>query len=242
MREYLLFVDTETSGIPRAWNKPYSSRDNWPHIAQLAWVVFTRDGREVKAENHYVQPNDYDMDPASGDIHGLTLEFLRKNGRPRHTVMQRLHRDLLHYQPLVVAHFMQLDFHMMGVGFYRAGLQNPLEQLPTFCTMRATGPLLRSASQGYLRLGELHERLFHEPLQREHDALADARATARCFFELRRQGAITDETVARQGPAGLPGAPALAGPRPPRRLRIGVAVWLGVATLLLVGLALLLIS
>ena len=242
MRDYLLFVDTETSGIPRAWDKPYSSRDNWPHIAQLAWVVFTRDGREVKAENHYVQPNDYDMDPASGDIHGLTLAFLRKNGRPRHTVMQRLHRDLLHYQPLVVAHFMQLDYHMMGVGFYRAGLKNPLEQLPTFCTMRATGLLLRSARQGFLRLGELYERLFHEPLPRQHDALADARATARCFFELRRQGAITDETVAEQGPVGLPGAPATAGLRLPHRLRIGVAVWLGVAALLLVGLAFLLIS
>ncbi len=66
MREYLLFVDTETSGIPRDWSKPYSSRDNWPHIAQLAWVVYTKEGDEVKAENHYIQPNDYDMSEASG--------------------------------------------------------------------------------------------------------------------------------------------------------------------------------
>ena len=241
MKEYLLFVDTETSGVPRDWSQPYSSRETWPHIAQLAWVVCTADGQEVKAENHYVQPSDYDMDPASGSIHGLTLEFLRTHGQPRHTVMQRLQRDLLHYQPLVVAHFMQLDFHMMGVGFHRAGLENPLEQLPTFCTMRATGRLVRRPAQGFLRLGELYQRLFHEPLQQEHDALVDARATARCYFELRRQGAVTDETVAQQDPAGraAPAERRRPGPRP--KVKAGVAAWL-LAGLALVLLAFLLID
>ena len=241
MKEYLLFVDTETSGIPRDWNQPYSTRNNWPHIAQLAWVVCMPDGREIKAENYYIQPSDYDMDPVSGTIHGLTLDFLRAHGQPRHAVMQRLYRDLLQYQPLVVAHFMRLDFHMVGVGFHRAGLPNPLLQLPTFCTMRATGPLVRHSTQGFLRLGELHERLFGEPMRREHDALADARATARCFFELRRQGTITDETVAGQGPVGLPEPPGF-GPRARPRRRIGVVPWLLLAGLALVLLAFFLIA
>ena len=240
MKEYLLFVDTETSGIPRDWNQPYARRDTWPHIAQLAWVVCTADGQEVKAENHYIQPSDYDMDSASGSVHGLTLEFLRAHGQPRHAVMQRLQRDLLHYQPLVVAHFMQLDFHMMGVSFHRAGLQNPLAQLPMFCTMRATGGLMRRPAQGFLRLGELYQRLFREPLLQEHDALVDARATARCYFELRRQGAITNETVAQQDPVGR------ATPAPARRRRpwpkVGVAAWLLLAGLALVLLAFFLIG
>ena len=204
MKDYLLFVDTETSGIPRDWSQPYSSRNNWPHIAQLAWVVCTPAGQEIKAENHYIQPSDYDLDPASGNIHGLTLDFLRQHGQPRHAVMQRLHRDLRHSQPLVVAHFMQLDFHMVGVGFHRAGLPNLLPELLRFCTMRATGAFVRHPAQGFLRLGDLYQRLFWEPLAREHDALVDARATARCFFELRRQGTITDETIAAQEPVGLP--------------------------------------
>jgi DNA polymerase-3 subunit epsilon len=238
VRDYLLFVDTETSGIPRDWSQPYSSRDNWPHIVQLAWVVCTPDGQEVKAENHYIQPNDYDMSPESGKIHGLTPEFLRANGRSRHAVMQRLHRDLLHYQPLVVAHFMQLDYHMMGVGFYRAGLKNPLPDLPTFCTMLATGPFMRYPAQGFLRLGELYQRLFHEPLTREHDALVDARAAARCFFEMRRQGTITDETMARQGPVELPAAASA----PRKRWRVGVAPWLLLGALALVLLAFFLIA
>ena len=240
MKDYLLFLDTETSGIPRDWNQPYSNLGNWPHIVQLAWVLCTPDGREIKAENHYIQPSDYDLSPESGSVHGLTLAFLRANGRSRHNVMLRLHRDLLHYQPLVVAHFLQLDYHMVGVGFHRAGLKNPLLHLPTFCTMRATGGLLRYQPQGYLRLGELHQRLFSEPLRHEHDALVDARATARCFFEMWQQGAVTAETLALQGPLGVPGR--VAPRRRKRRLRIGVAPWLLVAGLVLVLLAFWLIS
>ena len=240
MREYLLFVDTETSGIPRDWSKPYSSRDNWPHIAQLAWVVYTRDGQEVKAENHYIQPNDYDMSPASGSIHGLTLDFLREHGKPRQAVMHLLHRDLLRYHPLVVAHFMQLDYHMVSVGFYRAGLQNPLSHLPTFCTMRATRDLVRATDRRFLRLGELHQRLFHEPMPQEHDALADAYATARCYFELERQGVITPETIAQQGPVGLVGSQKAS--RPKRRFKVGVAVWLLLSGLALVLLAFFLVA
>ena len=233
MKDYLLFVDTETSGIPRDWNQPYARRDAWPHILQLAWVVCTPDGMEIKAENYYISPSDYDLSPESGAIHGLTPAFLHAHGQSRHAVLQRLHRDLTHYQPLVVAHFMQLDFHMMGVGFHRSGLTNPLLGLPLFCTMRATGPLLRHASQGFLRLGELYQRLFKEPQLREHDALADSRAAARCYFEMRRQGIITDETMRKQGPpVGLqqPLGPA-------RRLQIGVAPWLLVSAVLLVLVA-----
>jgi DNA polymerase-3 subunit epsilon len=205
VREYVLFVDTETSGIPHDWSQPYSARDNWPHIAQLAWVVCTREGRQVKAETHYILPSDYDVSPASVNIHGLTRDFLQEHGRPRHEVMRRLYHDLLRYEPLVVAHFMKLDFHMLGVGFYRAGLENPLEILPTFCTMVTTSRFVRAGQQSYLRLGELYERLFHEPLLRQHDALVDAHATARCFFELEKKGDITAKVIAAQAPLRRPG-------------------------------------
>lgn len=204
MREYLLFVDTETSGIPQDWNQPYSVLGNWPHIAQLAWVIYSKEGQQVKAENYYILPSDYDVSPASVSVHGLTREFLLEHGQSRHEVMRRLYQDLRRYQPLVVAHFMQLDFHMLGVGFYRAGLENPLDALPTFCTMLLTGDFVRRGQQQYLRLGELYERLFGEPLQRQHDAQVDAYATARCFFELRRQGDITEQVITAQPPFRRP--------------------------------------
>jgi DNA polymerase-3 subunit epsilon len=123
--------------------------------------------------------------------------------------MRRLYEDLLHYQPLVVGHFMQLDYHMMGVGFYRAGLDNPVSALPTFCTMITSSRFMQHSRQPPrgLRLGELHERLFGEPLAREHDALTDAYATARCFFALWQRGDINEQIIIAQRPLGEPGKP-----------------------------------
>ncbi|MFC7669787.1 hypothetical protein ACFQT0_22245 [Hymenobacter humi] len=40
---------------------------------------------------------------------------------------------------------------------------------------------MRYTNRRFLRLGELYQRLFEEAMPQEHDALADAYATARCF-------------------------------------------------------------
>ena len=198
MNKYILFVDTETSGLPLDWSKPYSARGNWPHIVQVAWVLYTREGQQVKAENYYIKASDYEISPASRRIHGITEEFLEQNGQARSMVMQHLHDDLLRFQPLVVGHFMQLDYHMLGLGFYRAGLDNPLEHLPTFCTMLGTAHFIRLSRHRHMRLSELYLRLFQTPLQNEHDALTDASATAQCFFELWRKGDVDEEAIRQQ--------------------------------------------
>lgn len=198
MRDYLLFVDTETSGLPKDWEKPYSAAGNWPYIVQLAWVIYTGEGEKVKEENHYITAKDYEVSVKSRSIHGISDAFLEENGEEREEVMKRINADLKRYQPLVVGHFLQLDYHMLGLGFYRSGLDNPLKGLPIFCTMRHSATLLHFSARHYLRLGELYQRLFQEPLKKEHHALVDATATARCFFELRRKGDINERLIEQQ--------------------------------------------
>lgn len=196
MKDYLLFVDTETSGLPQDWSKPYSDAENWPYIVQLAWIIYARDGREVKRENHYIMAKDYKISEISREIHGISEQFLLEHGEERKAVMQLIYNDLQQYQPLVVGHFMQLDYHMLGLGFYRAGLDNPLKKLPAFCTMAITKDFLLPPGQKYLRLPELYMRLFGTPLLQEHNALVDAGATARCFFELWRRGDLNEQKLA----------------------------------------------
>jgi DNA polymerase-3 subunit epsilon len=229
MNDYLLFVDTETSGIPHDWAQPYAAGTAWPHIVQLAWIIYGPGGHPVKTENHYIRPSDYDISPDSGRIHGLTRQFLETHGDSRHAVMQRLHDDLKHYQPLVVGHFMELDFHMIGVSFHRAGLPNPLLALPTFCTMRLTERFIQPLQQQYLRLADLYHRQFGRAMPQQHDALADAQATADCFFELQRKGDIDAATLAAQ-PCLLPPTG--------RTTSVG---WISWAAVLLAGLSLLLL-
>lgn len=198
MRDYLLFVDTETSGLPVDWEKPYHAEGNWPYIVQLAWVIYTRQGKEVKRENHFIKNQDFSISQSSRAVHGITDQFLQEHGQERAAVMQRIYDDLQQYCPLVVGHFMQLDYHMLSLGFFRTGLPNPLLKLPTFCTMQVTRHFIQQPGNTYLRLNELYYRLFHQSMLKQHDALLDAEATARCFFELERLGDIRPETIAAQ--------------------------------------------
>ena len=198
MTEYLLFIDTEASGLPKNWDLPYSATGNWPYCVQVVWIIYTKDGKEIKQENHYIQDPDFKISKSAQKIHGITRKYLDEHGESRKVIMQLLAADLLHYKPMIVGHFMEFDRHMLGVEFYRTGIENPVKKETTFCTMLATTPLIKNPQLTYFSLGQLFENLFNSPLKDQHNALIDSRATAACFFELVKWGIINDETISLQ--------------------------------------------
>jgi DNA polymerase-3 subunit epsilon len=198
VNDYLLFIDTEASGLPVKWDKPYSTEGNWPFAVQIAWMVYTKNGEKVKQENHYINNIDFTTTPAAHKVHGISDEFRTERGSSRNTVMNLLAADLAQYNPMVVGHFMELDFHITGAEFYRTGIANIMSVQPLFCTMQATAYLVRDPQVKHLRLGELYSILFNAALDNQHDALADATATAACFFELVKRGDFTEQKITQQ--------------------------------------------
>lgn len=198
MNDYLLFIDTEASGLPRKWDKPYSEEGNWPYAVQIAWVVYSKSGQKIKEENHYINNTDFTTTDSAYKVHGITDTFRIENGLPRLTVMNMLATDLAKYNPMVIGHFMELDFHISSAEFYRSGIANILSVLPMFCTMQATTYLSRSPEIKHLRLGELYTILFNKALENQHNALADVNATAACFFELVKRGDFTEQKLLQQ--------------------------------------------
>lgn len=198
LTDHLLFIDTEASGLPEDWKKPYSEKDNWPFCVQIAWIIYSRDGQIVKQENSFIKENDFKISKPATKVHGITTSFLQVNGQRRTTVMQTLADDIMRYQPLIIGHFIEFDYNMLGVDFYRTGMENPIKKEMTFCTMRATKHMVRNPALTFLRLGELYQMLFHKELRDQHYALADAKATADCFFELVKLGKVNDEIIAFQ--------------------------------------------
>lgn len=198
MRDYLLFVDTEASGLPINWELPYSAEGNWPSAVQVSWLVYTKDGQEVKREDHYILNTDFVITPKAMEIHGINPGLLAVKGQPRREVMQLLARDLQDYQPLVIGHFVQLDYHILSADFYRAGMANPLAKLPLFCTMLATTQLRWTPMPKSLLLGDLYAFLFYKPLQNQHNAFADAQAAADCYFELMKRTEISEKLILQQ--------------------------------------------
>jgi DNA polymerase-3 subunit epsilon len=198
VNDYLLFIDTEASGLPINWELPYSTEGNWPASVQISWLVYTKDGREIKREDHYIFNSDFVITPKAMEIHGINPGLLAVKGEARKAVMQLLANDLEQYQPLVVGHFVQLDYHILSADFYRAGMNNPLAKLPLFCTMLATTQLRWTPMPKSLLLGDLYAFLFYKQLEDQHNALTDAHAAAECFFELMKRTEIDDKLITQQ--------------------------------------------
>lgn len=199
MNEYILFIDTETSDIPKRWNAPARQVQKWPYILQISWLIYTSDGELVKSENHYIRTGKIRINKQSQRLHGITNGMLEELGEERREVIGRLAADFIHYAPLVVGHFLEFDKKMLDVGFYRAGLENVSASLKTFCTMRFSKSVQPAyVNKSGMRLSEFYAYLFGAEQPQQHDALGDASATAKVFFELVNRGLINSEVIDKQ--------------------------------------------
>ena len=200
LKDFLLFIDIEASGLPKKWNAPYGQSHHWPCTLQVAWVIFKEDGTEVKSENHYIENDGVKIRKSALKIHGITRQYLSKEGESKQQVLRMLADDLQQYSPLVIGHFIEFDYHVLSADYYRCGLPNPFSNAPLFCTMLATKGYLPESKRTFLKLFDIYNLLFNETLHHQHNAFVDARATAEVFFELKNRGHITDEQIKVQQP------------------------------------------
>lgn len=201
MQTYILFLDTETSGLPKRLDRPCDASE-WPYIVQVSWLVYTMEGQLIDEKSLYIADQDFETSASSLKIHRISDPFRRENGYPRNDIMRWLSEDLRKYEPIVVCHFAQFDLKMLEVEFYRSAVQSNLASLTIFCTMLASKTLVSGLrGERYLRLEQLHTLLCDRDRPLEyHDANVDARATAECFFALYRMGYITSDSIKQQRP------------------------------------------
>ena len=70
-----LFLDTETTGLPRNYDAPSSDTRNWPRLVQLSWLLTTSKGKIINKGNYIVKPKGFVIPKASSDIHGISTEY-----------------------------------------------------------------------------------------------------------------------------------------------------------------------
>lgn len=192
MKKHLLFIDTETAGVPKRWDLPYSETNNWTTAIQISWIICDENSNEIKRENFYVYADDVEISSKSYKIHGITKEFLGKNGQSRTSVLEKLSVDIRYYQPLIIGHYTEFDLHTLSCDYYRADLENPFLYSQFFCTMLKSKDYVRNPEVDCFRLPQLHDFLFDEVMERSHNALIDAEMTAKCFFEIKNRGDISE--------------------------------------------------
>jgi DNA polymerase-3 subunit epsilon len=187
-----LFFDTETTGLPQDYKAPATALQNWPRIVQLAWLLADGDGNEVASVEYTIKPDGFTIPEDAIRVHGISNELALREGIALATALAAIEADIGKASSLV-AHNIAFDEKVLGAEFLRAGRANIVESRPRLCTMLlSTNYCQLPGPRGYKwpSLTALHSKLFDEPMVGAHHALVDARACARCFFELRRRKVI----------------------------------------------------
>ena len=188
---YLIF-DTETTGLPKNWNAPYTDTDNWPRCIQIAWQLHDAMGSVVEHQDYLIKPEGFNIPYDAEKIHGISTELAAQNGVSLAEVLEKFNLAMSKTK-FIVGQNVGFDLNIMGAEFHRLEVENPLQELPLLdtCTEEtATLCQIPGGRGGKFKLPtltELHQHLFGEPFGEAHNATADVEATTRCFLELIRK-------------------------------------------------------
>ena len=187
-----LFFDTETTGLPRNWRAPLEDSNNWPRLVQAAWILCDNNGNELAASDFIIRPNGFIIPDYVAQVHGITTSRALKEGQPLADVLCKFSQAAKEAR-FVVGHNVGFDEMIVGAEFYRLGMKNSLDGKERICTMLAGAEYCGIENRyGYKwpKLSELHGQLFGASFDDAHNAAADIRITAKCFWEMKRRGIL----------------------------------------------------
>jgi DNA polymerase III epsilon subunit-like protein len=175
-------LDTETTGIPlnncRDFRKIECFETCRP--VSIAIVQYSPDHEELFRMHEYVYPDGYQVEATH--IHGITHDMAVERGVPFKKIYDCLDL-LLREVPYVVGHNIMFDINLLKSESLRRGFDMTiLDTIVPVCTLKLTKEVLGKP----MKLVELYQFLFDEPLVGAHGALADTLAAARVYQTLLR--------------------------------------------------------
>ncbi len=187
--------DTETTGFIDEY-KP-DDHPSQPHLVQLGTGLYAPDGREVAYASLIVKPDGWTIPKSASDIHGITTEMAHAFGIPLVLVVA-VFLNMRHQASEMVAHNKPFDDKVMAAQIARLK-SKPSKPAPLLSTCTKTAatfllnlpPTAKMIRAGFNKpkpptLGECYKFFFGEDLVGAHDAMIDARACARVYFEIKR--------------------------------------------------------
>lgn len=187
--ELYLFLDSETTGLPKNYNVPTNVIDNWPRIVQLSWIVADEFQNIVSQHNHIIKPDGFTIPADSVAIHGITNNYATENGVSLLQVIKLLEKDL-EIADYVVGHNIRFDLNVIESENYRNNYELKCAFPKVLCTMKSTTDFCKQkmpyhSAYRYPKLQELYSNLFGDNFSGAHNAFEDIKATMKCFWELR---------------------------------------------------------
>lgn len=186
-----LFIDTETTGLPKIRDASYKDTSNWPRLVQIAWILSDEEFNILSEKSYIIKPS-FSIPPSASAIHRITTEIALEQGKPLEYVLNIL-QDEISSCTNIVAHNLQYDLNVIACEFYRLNITCALLDKQQTCTMLETTDYCAiNGKYGYSwpKLSQLHSKLFNCDFEEAHNASVDIEATFKCFKELVAKGII----------------------------------------------------
>jgi len=188
-----LFFDTETTGLPKKQYASIEDLENWPRIVQIAWLKFDDQGNFLSEHDYIIKPDGFEIPESASRIHGITTKKAHNFGVELKPVLMEFSSEI-NKANSIIAHNMGFDEKIVLSEFFRNNINHNLQLTPKICTMQSSTNYCkipgRYGKYKWPNLIELHNFLFNCNFESAHNALADVRACAKCYFEMKRLGKI----------------------------------------------------
>jgi DNA polymerase III epsilon subunit-like protein len=207
-----LFIDTETTGLPKRLlsngetGDVFEEEKNlllYPRLVRLSYIIYDNSGIEILKNDFIIKPDHFLIPTAASDIHGITTAIANEKGQPVKSVLRHF-RQVYDYTRFIVGHNIYFDTKVIAAEFLRNDIQDTFtgrSKLDTmglsvdYCAMK--GHLNYDypdyPSYKYPTLSELHQKLFNNSFEGAHSSAIDVSIVAKCFWELKRKNIIVKD-------------------------------------------------
>ena len=191
MSKHILFLDTETTGLPSRWNAPYNE---WPRMVSLAYMLCEEDGKVIDQMELTIKPDGYTIPKEASDIHGITQVIAEQKGNDLQMVLIKL-LTLVEIADLVVFHNQSFDVgiitgEQMRTGFGKSEYISS-QKPKIFCTKEQSTSICKiPGSRGGYKWPSLAELCAFCEVENKgaHNAMNDVEATKECYFYMVDKG------------------------------------------------------
>lgn len=188
-----LFLDTETTGLPKKRNADPWDFDNWPYIVEIAWLLTDESGLQVSGDKYIVKQN-VRIPQEAINVHHITNEDMKSKGVSPKVVYKEFIEAVANCD-YIIGHNLDFDLPIIQCELYRNGYDISLYDKKHFCTMKAGKQFCYSFDVNGRpknpKLVELFSSLYFNvsslPIKGAHSALADTLMTYRCFMKMLEQ-------------------------------------------------------
>jgi len=189
----LLFIDSETNGLPQSRYAAYTEPSMWPHIIQLSWQIIESDTWELLHEEDVFLKPRAPWSVEAERIHQIPEAIAARFGKDPAEVLARFHNDL-HKCDIVLGHNLSFDKTAIlaeAQRLYEAGKSGSATTfwkrgIKELCTMVLTKQFCNikfkdSEDLKFPRLAELYAKLFNKEYDISGADLHNAKHDVSCL-------------------------------------------------------------